>query len=71
MDTQALSHNRTDPGTRQKQTKSREGATRAGTPPMNDEEKSALCITTVSSDVVCDTFYGKTGTGSKLQYCIP
>ena len=42
----------------------------AGTPPMNDEEKSAVCITTVSSDVVSDTFHSKTGTGSKLRYSV-
>ena len=65
-----MSRNRTDPGTRQKQTKSSEGATSAGTPSMSDEEKSAVCITTVSPDVISDTFHSKTGTGSKLQYTV-
>ena len=54
MGIQTLSRNRTDPGSRKKQTKSRKGATTAGTPPTSDEEKAEVCITTVSPDVFSD-----------------
>ena len=54
MGIQTLSRNGTDPGTRKKQTKSREGATSAGTPPTSDEEKAEVCITAVSPDVFSD-----------------